>query len=381
MKILYLAHKQRLYPTEYQKQKFIQFAGTSRWAYNECLSYKIKCYKEDNYVCKIQDMIKHIQELKYSDEYKWVQETPEAVTRQAIRDLYLAYESFFQRGNKGFPKFKSKNKTKLSFYQRSDKIKSKVINNVVYIKITGIKEWVKAKEPLRTKRPLNPRVTYDNKYWYLSYSYELEPFSKSTSTNVIGVDLGIKNLAVTSDNKIYKNINKTEKIKKIEKRLKRLQRKVSKKYEINKQGNKFIKTNNIIKMEKQIKVLYRTLSNIRNTYIHEVTKDLVRTKPKAICIEDLDVSKMMKNKHLSKAIAEQEFYKFRTYLEYKCELNGIDLIIADRYYPSSKTMSCCGYKFNNLSLSTRILKCPQCNTIIDRDLNAAINLKNYALAY
>lgn len=378
---MYLTHKQRLYPTEYQKQKFIQFAGTSRWAYNECLSYKIKCYKEDNYVCKIQDMIKHIQELKYSDEYKWVQETPEAVTRQAIRDLYLAYESFFQRGNKGFPKFKSKNKTKLSFYQRSDKIKSKVINNVVYIKITGIKEWVKAKEPLRTERPQNPRVTYDNKYWYLSYSYELEPFSKSTSTNVIGVDLGIKNLAVTSDNKIYKNINKTEKIKKIEKRLKRLQRKVSKKYEINKQGNKFIKTNNIIKMEKRIKVLYRTLSNIRNTYIHEVTKDLVRTKPKAICIEDLDVSKMMKNKHLSKAIAEQEFYKFRTYLEYKCELNGIDLIIADRYYPSSKTMSCCGYKFNKLSLSTRVLKCPQCNTIIDRDLNAAINLKNYALAY
>lgn len=378
---MYLTHKQRLYPTEYQEQKFIQFAGTARWTYNECLSYKIKCYKEDNYICKTQDMIKHIQELKYSDEYKWIQETPEAVARQAIRDLYSAYENFFRRGNKGFPKFKSKNKTKLSFYQRPDKIKSKVINNVVYIKITGIKEWVKAKESLRTDKPQNPRITYDNKYWYLSYSYELEPFSKSTSTDIIGVDLGIKNLAVTSDNKIYKNINKTEKIKKIENRLKRLQRKVSKKYKMNKQGNKFIKTKNIIKIEKQIRILYRTLSNIRNTYIHEVTKDLVRTKPKAICIEDLDVCGMMKNRYLSKIIAEQEFYKFRTYLEYKCKLNGIDLIIADRYYPSSKTMSCCGYKFNKLSLSTRILKCPQCNTIIDRDLNAAINLKNYALAY
>lgn len=378
---MYLTHRQRLYPTEHQEQKFIKFAGTARWAYNECLSYKIDCYKNYNYSCGLKDMMKHIQELKNSEEYKWLQEIPEAITKQSIKDLNIAYKNFFERGNKGFPKFKSKNKNKLSFYQRTDNLKSKMIDGNVYIKITGIKKWVKTKEPLKTDRPQNPRVIYDNKYWYLTYSYEVDALPKSMSTEVIGVDLGVKNLAVTSNNKVYKNINKTERVKKLEKKLHRLQRKLSKKYEINKQGNRFVKTNNIIKLENQIKIVYRTLSNIRKTYLHEVTKDLVRTKPKAICIEDLDICGMMKNRYLSKAIAEQEFYRFRTYLEYKCKLNGIDLIIADRYYPSSKTMSCCGYKFNKLSLSTRILKCPQCNTIIDRDLNAAINLKNYALAY
>lgn len=378
---MYLTHRQRLYPTQDQEEAFRRFSGAARWVYNESLAYKIDCYQNNRYNCSVQSMIYHIQDLKYSEEYSWLQDVPEAVTKQAIKDLDIAYKNFFRRGNKGFPKFKSKRRSKLSFYQRIDNLKSKQVNGNNYIKITGIKEWVRAKEPLRTDKPKNPRVTYDNKYWYLTYSYEVDVAPKSTSTDVIGVDLGIKSLAVTSDNKVYRNINKASRVKKLEKKLRRLQRKVSKKYEINKQGNKFVKTNNILKLEQQIQLLNRTLSNIRNTYLHEVTKDLVRNKPKSICIEDLNVRGMMKNKHISKYITQQEFNRFRLYLTYKCELNGIDLIMADRYYPSSKTMSCCGYKLPKLSLSTRTLVCPHCNTTIDRDLNAAINLKNYALTH
>lgn len=378
---MYLTHRQRLYPTESQKELFKQFANTARWVYNESLAYKKEVYECTGDSCSVQDLIEHIQELKYTREYSWIKDTPEAITKQAIKELDIAYKNFFKRGNKGFPRFKSKRHAKLSFYQRIDNLKSKQINGVNYIKITGIKEWVKGQEQLRTDKPKNPRVVYDNKYWYLTYSYEVETEPKSTSTEVIGVDLGIKNLAITSNNKVYKNINKISRIKKLERRLRRLQIKVSKKYEMNKQGNKFIKTNNILKLEQQISLLHRTLHNIRNTYLHEVTKDLVRTKPSIICIEDLNVRGMMKNRHLSKAIANQGFNQFRQYLTYKCQLNGIELVVADRYYPSSKVLSCCGYKLEKLSLSTRTITCPNCHTTIDRDLNAAINLKNYAMTH
>lgn len=378
---MYITHRQRLYPTDAQDKYFRQFAGTARWAYNEGLAYKIDVYQSKGYSCSIQDLIDHIKELKYTESYYWIQSVPEAITKQAIKDLDTAYKNFFKRGNTGFPKFKSKKSTKLSFYQRTDNLKSEQIDGVTYIKISGIKEWVKAKEPLKTDKPKNPRVVYDNKYWYLTYSYEVDEAPKSTSIEVIGVDLGIKNLAVTSDNRVYKNINKTQRVKKLEKRLRRLQRQVSRKYEANKQGTSFVKTNNILKIERQIKLVYRTISNIRKNHLHEVTKDLVRSKPKSICIEDLNVSGMLKNRHLSKAIASQGFNQFRNYITYKCQLNGIELILANRYFPSSKTMSCCGYKFNKLSLSTRTLTCPVCGKVIDRDLNAALNLKNYALTH
>lgn len=372
------SEKIRLYPTSEQEQLFWKFCNTARFAYNRCLAYKIQIYQEQGYSCKVQDLIEYLQDLKYTDEFAWLRETPEAVTKQAIKDLDKAYKAFFQRGNKGFPKFKKKGKCTPSFYQRVDKFQ---MLDSQHIKLTGIKQPVRIKAHDAIWQCLNPRVTFDGKYWYFSYSYEVEDLPKSTSSEVIGVDLGVSHLAVTSDGVIYENINKTAKVRQLEKRKRHLQRKLSRKYEANKEGQKYIKTNNIKKLEQEIKIIHRKLKNIRDTYIHQVTYDLVKTKPGCIVIEDLNVSGMIKNKHLSKAIQQQEFYKFRQYLTYKCHYYGVDLIVADRFYPSSKTCSCCGYKKKFLSLSERTFICPECGQVIDRDINAAINLKNYALAH
>lgn len=367
----------RLSPTKGQEELFKKFSGTARFAYNECLSYKIACYKENGYSCTVQDLIEHLQELKYSDNYIWMRITPEAITKQAIKDLDNAYKQFYKRGNKGFPKFKKKGKCKDSFYVRTDTFKQL---DSTHIKITGIRTPIKMSNHDMIYQLLNPRITFDGKFWYLSYSYEVEDYELSDSQEVIGVDLGIKDLAITSDGVIYRNINKTSRVKQLEKRKRHLQRNLSRKYEANKEDNKYVKTNNILKLEQKIRLIDRKLKNIRNTYIHQVTYDLVRTKPSIIVIEDLNVSGMMKNKHLSKAIQQQEFYKFRHYLEYKCQHYGVSLIVADRFYPSSKTCSCCGYKKKFLSLSERVFRCPECDLKLDRDLNAAINLRNYALA-
>ena len=371
-----VSEKIRLSPTQEQEELFWKFCNTARFAYNESLGYKIFCYKKDSYSCTVQDLIEHLQDLKYSEGYCWLQEVPEAVTKQAIKDLDKAYKMFFKRGNKGFPKFKKKGRCTPSFYVRSDKFRQ---IDSRHIKITGIKTPILMKDHNIITQLLNPRVKFDGKFWYLSYSYEVDELPLSQSKEVEGVDLGIKNLAISSNGCVYKNINKTRKVKQLEKRKHHLQRKLSKKYEMNKNGNKFVKTNNIIKLEKQIRLIDRRLRNIRDTYIHQVTYDLVKTKPSQIVIEDLNIRGMMKNKHLSKAIQQQEFYKFRQYLTYKCQFYGICLTVADRFYPSSKTCSCCGSKKKFLSLKERTYICSECGLTIDRDFNAALNLRNYAL--
>lgn len=371
-----LSDKIRLCPTDEQEKLFRKFCNTARFVYNECLSYKIREYEDNGYSCNVQDLIKHIQDLKYSNEFSWISETPESVSKQAIKDLDKAYKSFFRRGYKGFPKYKSKRKAKLSFYQRSDNLH---MVGDMHIKITGIKSPVRVKNPLLTDKFLDPRVSFDGKFWFLTYGIELNALPASESKQVLGVDLGIKNLAVCSDGREYRNINKDKTVLKLERRLKRLQRRVSRKYEINKVNGKFVKTNNILKLETEIRLIHRRLKNIRNTYIHQVTFDLVRTKPGKIVIEDLNVSGMMKNKYLADSIRKQCFYLFRQYLTYKCEFYGVQLVVADRFFASSKICSCCGNKRKFLSLSERTYRCSECGTLIDRDYNASLNLRNYAL--
>lgn len=368
-------NKVRLYPTKEQEELFWKFSGAARFVYNICLSYKIDEYQSIGYSCSIQDLTKYIQDLKYSGNYDWLNEVPEAITKQSIKDLYNAYRRFFRRGNKGFPKFKKRNKCKPSFYQRIDRFR---VVDAYHLKITGIKDSVRVRSsdniPISIK---NPRVTYDGKYWYFSYSYEIEEQSRNDNDTIIGVDLGIERLAVTSSGTVYRNINKDKNVRQLEKRLRHLQRNVSRKYEVNKEGNKYVKTRNIIKLENQIRLVHRRLGNIRDTYIHEVTYDLVKTKPGCIVIEDLNVSGMMKNKNLSKFIQQQEFYKFRQYLTYKCKFYGVKLIVANRFYASSKLCSRCNNKHKTLSLSQRTYICSKCGLVLDRDLNAAINLENY----
>ncbi len=195
----------------------------------------------------------------------------------------------------------------------------------------------------------------------------------------MGIDVGVKDLAICSNGMTFKNINKTKRVKKLEMKLRRLQRKVSRKYELNKEGSRFAKTSNIIKIEKQIKLLHRKLANIRSNNSHQATNKIVKIKPSRVVMETLNIKGMMKNKHLSKAIAQQGFYEFKRQLQYKCEFNGIEFVEADKWYPSSKTCSECGHIKSKLSLSERTYICEECGCVIDRDYNASINLSRYEL--
>jgi putative transposase len=192
----------------------------------------------------------------------------------------------------------------------------------------------------------------------------------------IGIDLGVKDLAVVSTGEKYKNINKAKAIKKANKRLNRLHRQTSRQYEKIKTKKIKGKGKNLLKLEKYINKTYQRLTNVRNNYIHQKTTELVKAKPEYVVIEDLNVSGMMKNRHLSKAIAEQKLHEFSRQLEYKCQWYGIPLIIANRFYPSSKLCSCCGKVKKDLNLSDRVYRC-ECGNVMDRDLQAAINLREY----
>lgn len=215
----------------------------------------------------------------------------------------------------------------------------------------------------------------------MSFGFKHDENQVVLDTNLsIGIDLGIKDLAVVNVlDKPIKNINKTKKVIRLKKRLKRLQRQLSRKYEANKKGKQFVKTNNIIKLEKQIKLLHRKISNIRHNHLHQATNKIIKLSPYRIVMEDLNVRGMMKNKHLSKAIAEQCFNEFIRQMKYKCEFNGIEFIQVDRFYPSSKTCSCCGNIKNDLKLKDRVYVCNEYGLMIDRDKNASLNLGNYGL--
>lgn len=238
--------------------------------------------------------------------------------------------------------------------------------------------WVKLAEVGRIPTDCkysNPRVTFDGINFWVSVAIEVEDSTEVPTNEGIGIDLGIKDLAICSDGYVYRNINKTKEVKRLEKKKRRLQRKLSKKYITNKHE----KTKNILKLEKELLKLNYRLSNIRQNYTHQVTTEIINRKPMFISLEDLNVSGMMKNRHLAKAIQEQSFYSFKTILSYKAKSKNIQIIEVPRFYPSSKTCSVCGTVKSDLKLSDRVFVCPECGNKIDRDLNASINLKNYGL--
>ena len=369
-----LAKKVRLYPSQLQEQKLWQSVGTARYIYNWTLAKQEENYKNGGKFIKDRDLRKELTILKKS-ELNWLNEVSNNVAKQAVKDACNAYKNFF-KGLTDKPRFKSRKRSKKSFYNDNMKLKVKE-NKLVNIEKVG---WIKTNEqiPMNVKYS-NPRISFDNKYWYLSVGLERKEQNQELTDISLGVDLGLKDLAICSDGKVYKNINKTRVVKKLEKRLRRLQRQVSRKYDKNKKGKEYVKTSNIIKLEKSIQLLHRKLANIRNNYLHQTTTEIVKTKPFRVVIEDINVKGIMKNRHLSKSIAKQGFYKFRRMLEYKCKFNGIELVVADRFYPSSKTCSKCGNINKNLKLSDRVYKC-ECGLSIDRDLNASINLSNYKSA-
>ena len=227
-------------------------------------------------------------------------------------------------------------------------------------------------------------VSFDGKYWYLSYTEDMETSVTNLPdyTDGLGIDLGIKTLATVSDGTIVPNIKTFRRVRILNKRLKRLQRKVSRKYLINK-CNKHNKTKNIIKLERQIKLIHRSIKNIRINHIRKFVSELVKKQPQYIAIEDLNVKGMMKNKHLAKDITNCSFYTIREHLIRKATERRIVVRLVDRFYPSSKTCSTCGSYKKDLKLSQRLYHCDNCQEKIDRDLNASLNIAktdNYVLA-
>ena len=308
--------------------------------------------------------------------------------QQALLHVDAAFKNFFRRVKKkqtpGFPKFKSKKKSKPSYSTRVGEIQDKHLR---IDKLGLVKYKTDFQLPLgRDFKLVNPVISYHratNKY-FISFGIEVENQNNILNDYSVGIDLGIKELAVIAyddNSKFYHNINKSKKMKNLERRLKTLQRSISRKYEANKQGKKFIKTKNIEKAELDLLKIYNKISNIRDDYIHQITAEIIKLYPKRVVMEDLNVTGMMKNRYLSKSIQQQNFNKFINYMKYKCEFNNIEFIQVDRFYPSSKTCSCCGSINKHLKLKDRTFICPDCGSKIDRDLNAAINLSNYQLGY
>ena len=279
-----LSKKVRLYPSEIQEKKLWQSVGTARFIYNWTLSKQEENYKNGGKFISDGVLRKELTQLKKS-ELSWLNEVSNNVSKQAVKDACNAYKRFFN-GLSDKPRFKSRRKSKKSFYNDNCKLKVKE-GKLVNIEKVG---WIKTNEqlPIGVKYS-NPRISHDNKYWYISVGIEQEEIKEKLTDVSLGIDLGLKDLAICSDGTIYKNINKTYLIRKIEKRLKRLQRQVSRKYEQNKKGKEYVKTKNIIKLEKQIQQVHRRLANIRNNYLHKTTTSIVKTKPYRVVIEDLNI--------------------------------------------------------------------------------------------
>ena len=376
--------KVRLRPNKKQLTKLFQYARCSRFTYNWAIARERENYEQGNKFLSDNFLRKEFTQLKKREDYEWLNHVSNNVPKQAIKDACNAYKRFF-KGQSRYPKFKSKKHSILSFYQDSVAIQF----TDTHVKVEGFAmstkrnkqrlNWIKLCEkgriPLNVKY-VNPRFTYDGLHWYVSVGIEL-PDSTTIPTNEgIGMDVGIKDLAVCSDGYTYKNINKTHKVRKIEKRQRRLQRSVSRRYEKNKKGERYCKTRNLVKRQKELLKVTKRLTNIRRNHLHQITSDIVKRKPSFICIEDLNVSGMMKNRHLSKAVQQQGFYELKRQLLYKAERNHIPVIIADRFFPSSKLCSCCGHVKSDLKLSDRMYKCI-CGSTIDRDVQASLNLKAY----
>ena len=373
-----------LIPNNKQKTKLFQYANTARFAYNWALGREKDNYKNGGKFIPDRDLRKEFTRIKKTDEYSWLNNISNNVTKQAIKDACDAYKRFF-KGYSRFPKFKSRKFSTPSFYQDNGKIQF----SDTCVKVEGFAaskkknkqkiNWIRLAERNRVPtdcKYINPRIKYDGANWWLTVGIEYEDSTASPANEGIGIDLGIKDLAICSDKNTYKNINKTQKVKRLEKTKRRLQRSISRSYEKNKKGKEYCKTNNVIKKEKLLLKLNHRLTNIRMNYLHQTTSEIIKREPSFICIENLNVSGMMKNKHLSKAVQQQSFYEFRRQIEYKSVWNNITVIIADRFFPSSKMCSRCGAIKKDLKLSDRIYKC-ECGNVIDRDFQAALNLKQY----
>lgn len=361
------AYKTEIKPNSEQMTKMNQTFGNCRWVYNAYLAYNQEQYEKNQPFVSGYDYSKHINHSP--DTPEWLKETSSKATKQAIMNAENAYKNFF-KGNAKFPRFKKKGKTKDSFY----------LVGTLYAERHRIKlptlGWVRLKEfgyiPT-DKKPKSATVSRVAGKYYVSVLFD---FSVGTVEkpygNPIGIDLGVKDLAICSDGTVHKNINKTNKMKKLERQLKHQQRNLSRKYQTKRKGE--AASQNILKQKLKVQRLHRRLTNIRIDYQNKVINHIIQQKPSYITIEDLNIKGMMKNRHLSRAVSQQRLFDFKTKLIQKANEHNIEVREVDRWYPSSKLCSCCGFKKVDLSLSDRVYECSNCQSVFDRDLNASFNL-------
>ena len=365
------AYKTEIHLTKDQIIKINQSLGICRFLYNRYIHENINAHQNKKPFITANAFDKYVNnELK--KELTWINDCSSKARKQAVKRAETAFKNFFLNKS-GFPNFKKKNNSMSFYFVKNNKTDCLVERH--RIKIPTLK-WVRLKE--KAYIPVNAKIisgviTKDAGRYYVAVIIDIDYKSKNNNTGSgIGIDLGIKEFAVCSDKTVYPNINKTHRIKKLEKRLKRKQRQLSRKLLKHKKGES---TKNIDKQQLKVQKLHQTLRNKRHDYINKIINDIMKRKPSFITIENLNVSGMMKNKHLSNAIAKQCFYLFKRKLYDKCKVSGIELRIADRFYPSSKTCCKCGLINKNLKLKDRLFSCA-CGLHIDRDLNASVNLMN-----
>ena len=372
--------KTEINPTEEQKAKIRKTIGTCRYIYNFYLAHNKELYdKGEKFMSSNKFRVWLNNEyLPSHPEYFWIKEAYSKAVTQAVNNGQTAFTRFFEHQS-NFPKFKKKYKSDVKMYFVKNNPKDcRCERHRINIPSLG---WVRIKEKgyVPTTKDgyaiKSGHVSIKADRYYVSVLIEI-PNNKiaNNSNEGIGIDLGLKDFAIVSNGKTYKNINKSAKLKKLEKRLIRKQRNLSRKYENLKKGE-FTQKANIQKQRLKVQKLHHRIDNIRTDYINKTIAEIVKTKPSYITIEDLNVSGMMKNKHLSKSVASQKFYEFRTKLQAKCNENGIELRVVSKWYPSSKTCHCCGTIKKDLKLSDRIFKC-DCGYTEDRDFNASLNLRD-----
>lgn len=381
------SYKTEINPTFEQKQTINRTIGVCRYVYNFYLAHNQEIYKTEKRFVSGMDFSKWINNefILNNPDFHWIKEVSSKSVKQSIMNAERAFKNFF-KGKSRFPKFKKKAKSDVKMYFVKTNAKTIIQCGRHRIKIPTL-GWVRLKE--KGYIPTNPKthiiksgaVSCKAGRYYVSVLVEEQEHQKTVLNDFgIGIDLGLKDFAVCSNGKTYKNINKSPKIRKLEKKLRREQRSLSRKYESYKKLNKNMKgvatRQNIQKQKLKVQKIHQRLDNIRTDYINKVISELVKTKPMWITIEDLNISGMMKNRHLSKSIAQQKFFEFRTKLLAKCNEYGIELRIVDRFYPSSKTCHNCDCIKSDLKLSDRTYHCCECGYTEDRDYNASLNLRD-----
>ena len=368
----------RLYPTKEQERMMWQHVGAARYIWNYMRELQETRYENGEKHLSAFDMINLLKPLKNDGNHDWLYDVSNKSLCTVCCDLDEAYKRFFKKTAR-YPRFKSRKKDEPRFPIRETMWFS---DNGVKVERLG---FVKFKTDFelpygRDVKFSNPRIKNVLGKWYLSFGMECENQIPVLTDKAMGIDLGVKDLAIAAygdEQIVFHNINKSKQVRDLKKHIVHTQRSISRKYEANKVGRKFVKTNNIMREEEKLKRLNARIANIRENYIHQTTAALVKMLPRRVTMEDLNVSGMMKNRHLSKAIQEQCLAEFVRQMQYKCEWNGIEFVRVGRFYPSSKTCSGCGSIKKDLKLKDRTYICPVCGLVIDRDYNAAINLMRY----